>query len=289
MTKEVTQIVKDALREDVGKGDITSYLCRFGNRKAKACIIFKEKGIICGLGVIEAVFKSIDRKLIFKPAVKEGAIVKAGKVAAYIEGKARSILTAERTALNFLGHLSGIAAQTHRFVDRIRPYKVRIMDTRKTTPNMRRLEKYAVRVGGGHNHRMGLYDQVLIKDNHIKIGLREVGVSKEDTIKSLVTIAKKHAPKGMKIEVEVENLKEFKASLESCPDIIMLDNMSVRDISKAVKIRNAQISRTKPLLEASGGITLKNVRPIARTGVDIISTGSLTHSVKSLDVSLEII
>src|SRR3989338_3004361 len=158
MTKEVTQIVKDALREDIGRGDITSSLCRFGNRKAKACIIFKEKGIICGLGVIEAVFKSVDRKLIFKPAVKEGAIVKAGKVAAYIEGKAISILTAERTALNFLGHLSGIATQTHRFVDRIRPYKVRIMDTRKTTPNMRRLEKYAVRVGGGHNHRMGLYD-----------------------------------------------------------------------------------------------------------------------------------
>ncbi len=291
--EEVTQIVRDALREDVGKGDITSSLCRFADLKANAAIIFKGKGIVCGLKVMELVFKSVDRKLIFKPAVKEGAIVKAGKVVAYIEGKARSILTAERTALNFLGHLSGIATQTHRFVNRIKLYKVKIMDTRKTTPNMRRLEKYAVRVGGGHNHRMGLYDQVLIKDNHIKVGLQGAGnspgVGKKDIIKTLVTMAKRHAAKGMKVEVEVENLNEFKASLESCPDIIMLDNMSVRDISKAVKMRNAQPSRTKPLLEASGGITLKNVRKIARTGVDIISIGSLTHSVRSLDVSLEII
>ncbi len=287
--EKLTQIVKDALREDIGRGDITSSLCRFGNRKAKACVIFKDKGILCGLKVMELVFKSVDRKLIFKPAVKEGAIVKAGKVVAYIEGKVRSILTAERTALNFLGHLSGISTRTHEFVDKVKPYNVRIMDTRKTTPNMRCLEKYAVKAGGGHNHRMGLYDQVLIKDNHIKIGLRGVGVSKEDTIKSLVTMAKRHAPKGMKVEVEVENLKEFESALESCPDIIMLDNMPVRDISKAVKIRNAQPSRTKPLLEASGGITLKNVRKIARTGVEIISIGSLTHSVRSLDVSLEII
>ena len=289
MTKEVTQIVKDALREDTGEGDITTSLCGFGKRKAKACIIFKDKGIICGLNVLELVFKSVDKKLIIKPAVKEGAIVKAGKVAVYIEGKARSILTAERTALNFLGHLSGIATQTHRFVNRVKPYKVKIMDTRKTTPNMRWLEKYAVRVGGGHNHRMGLYDQVLIKDNHIKIGLGGIGVSKEDTIKALVTMAKRYAPKGMKVEVEVENLNEFKASLEACLDIIMLDNMSVRDITKAVKIRNAMARRSAPLLEASGGITLKNVRQIARTGVDIISIGSLTHSVRSLDVSLDII
>ncbi|MFH1407339.1 MAG: carboxylating nicotinate-nucleotide diphosphorylase [Candidatus Omnitrophota bacterium] len=277
----ITDIVKIALKEDMGRGDITSALTVSKNTKVKALIVAKSAGVVAGINIARDVFSLVDRKIKFRPAVKDGAAVKKGKIVARLNGPARGILTAERTALNLLGHLSGIASLTAEFKKRTRSYKVKIMDTRKTTPGMRLLEKYAVKAGGGANHRIGLWDQVLIKDNHIKIQKSKI---KNQKLKDAIRFAKKRAPKGMKIEAEVGNLSEFKAALEAKPDIIMLDNMPIADMCKAVKI-NAGLVK----LEASGNVTLANMRKIAATGVDMISIGALTHSANALDLSLEII
>ena len=306
--KKVESLIKKALAEDIGKGDITSRLCIPKGLKIKAGIIFKQQGIVCGLDIAKKVFRLVDKTTGFKTLFRDGANIRAGETVAKLSGPARSILTAERTALNFLGHLSGIATQTLRFVEKIRPYRVKILDTRKTLPNLRYLEKYAVRVGGGYNHRMGLYDQILIKDNHLLVaGYKKgwinpipanVGVRfiepfnykpQAASLKDLIRDIKKKRPKGVKVEVEVENLREFKQALKAEPDIIMLDNMSLKDIKRAVEIRklfNKQYAM--PLLEASGNVSLRNVRRIANTGIDMISVGSLTHSAKSIDLSLKI-
>jgi nicotinate-nucleotide pyrophosphorylase (carboxylating) len=217
-----------------------------------------------------------DKNIKFKPMVEEGAFVKKGKIIAHIYGKTRSILTAERVALNFLSFLSGISTETRKFVDAVRPYKVKIMDTRKTIPGLRLLEKYAVRMGGAFNHRMRLDEMLLIKDNHLKV------IKNYKALKGLLRKAKKY-----KVELEVKNLKEFKEALKLQPDIIMLDNMSIKNIRKAVQIRN-KLAHKAPKIEASGGIMLKNVKRIASCKVDMISIGALTHSVNSVDISLEI-
>jgi len=201
-----------------------------------------------------------------------------------IYGKARAILTAERTVLNFLAHLSGIATQTKGFIEKIKPYKAKILDTRKTTPGLRILEKYAVKCAGGFNHRLGLWDMVLIKDSHKKIRRSKIERRLEKvSIKELIKDARRKN-KNKKIEIEVENLREFQDALLARPDIIMLDNMDLKRIKKALVLRRGR----RPLIEVSGNITLNNVRAIAKTGVDMISIGSLTHSVKAIDFSLEV-
>ncbi|MBM3243793.1 MAG: carboxylating nicotinate-nucleotide diphosphorylase [Candidatus Omnitrophica bacterium] len=271
-------VIRHALVEDIGRGDITTQLTIPKDKEIVAKILLKEDCIICGLEVAEKVFKTIDTSVIFKALVSEGKKVKKGKYVARVAGKASSILSSERVALNLLTILSGIATRTREYVEQIEPYKTKISDTRKTLPGLRELQKYAVRVGGGHNHRMGLDEMILIKDNHIKV---TEGYEKLPSV-----------PKGFKIEIETQSLEEFKHALRFKPDVIMLDNMGLEDTKEAVKIRNnTEFKSHHPptKLEASGGINLDNVKKIAATGVDIISIGELTDSVKSIDMSLEII
>ncbi|MCX5710340.1 MAG: carboxylating nicotinate-nucleotide diphosphorylase, partial [Candidatus Omnitrophica bacterium] len=264
--------------EDIGSGDITTQLTIPKDKEINAVLIAKEDCVVCGLEVSEKVFKTVDRDVKFNPQVKEGQLIKNKKVIAKISGKAASILSAERVALNLLSMMSGIATKTHEYVKHIEPYKTKITDTRKTFPGLRELQKYAVRVGGGHNHRMGLDEMILIKDNHIKV---TEGYEKLPSV-----------PKGFKIEIEVQNLEEFNHALRFKPDVIMLDNMELADIKKAVKTRDdtpftSHHPRTK--LEASGGVDFKVVRKLAAAGVDIISIGELTHDVKSTDISLDVL
>ncbi len=273
-------LIKNALREDIGSGDITSQIIIPKDKKVRAALLLKERAIVCGLDIARRIFKTVDRTIKFRPKSKDGNLEKPGKIIARIEGNAHSILKAERTALNLLSHLTGVSTLTGAFVEAVRPYKARIYDTRKTIPGLRVLEKYAVKTGGGYNHRMGLYDGILIKDNHIASSVIRRSPS---LVRELAEIAKKKRPKGLKVEIEVINLAEFKEALKACPDIIMLDNMKISDIKEAVKIREHQT-----LIEVSGGVSMANVRAIARTGVDIISIGALTHSAKAVDISLEV-
>lgn len=284
---KLADLINNSLKEDVGSGDITSELLIPKNKEIKAIILLKEKAVIAGLSIAEKVFKSIDRKIKFKAKCLDGSLQDAGKVLAVLKGRARNILLAERTALNFLTHLCGVASLVHSFVREVKPSKVKILDTRKTLPGLRNLQKYAVLLGGGYNHRIGLWDEILIKDNHIAASCVRRQAS---GVRELIETVKKKKPRDMKTEIEVKNLREFKEALKAGPDIIMLDNMNVSDIGKAVAIRRkTQDSRRKTLLEVSGGVNLDNVRTIAKTGVDMISIGCLTHSVKAIDISLEII
>lgn len=294
-TKDLKIIVKKALSEDIGFGDITTKLFIPKESKGKAVILAKEELIVCGVPVAETVFKQVDKNISFSALIKEGTTAKRNDFIAKISGKTRSILSAERVALNFLGLLSGIATKTRDFVEAIQPYKTKILDTRKTIPGLRFLEKYAVRIGGGYNHRMSLDEMVMIKDNHIEVTRSPLRLRsgqaghKVTSLKNILKQNRNKIPKGMKIEIEVENLKQFKEVLNEMPDIIMLDNMSVSQIKEAVRLRNNLSGNYKPLLEASGGITLVNVKNYASTGVDMISVGALTHSIDSADVSLEIL
>jgi len=276
--EKLESIIRHALIEDIGRGDITTQLTIPKDKIIKAKIIAKEDFLVCGIVVAEKVFKSVDPSVEFVQKIKEGGLVKAGKTIALISGKASSILTAERVALNLLSLLSGIATKTREFVREIEPYKTKITDTRKTMPGLRELQKYAVRIGGGHNHRIRLDEMILIKDNHIKV---------TDGYTKLPSV-----PKGYKIEIEAQNLEEFKHALYFKPDIIMLDNMNIEDIKEAVKIRDNTDFKSHHLptkLEASGGIYLDNIKNYAATGVDIISVGELTDSVESVDVSLDVV
>jgi nicotinate-nucleotide pyrophosphorylase (carboxylating) len=271
--RELKSIIKRALTEDIGRGDITTQLSIPKDISIKAKIIAKENFLLCGIDLAKNVFKTIDPSLKFESKIKEGGQVFNKNTIAIISGKAGSILTAERVALNLLSLLSGIATKTSKFVKKIEPFKTKITDTRKTIAGLRYLQKYAIRIGSGYNHRMRLDEMVLIKDNHLKvIG----GYSKLPKV-----------PKRYKIEIETQNLKEFKHALSFKPDIIMLDNMKIRDILEAVKIRNSHQS-CLTWLEASGGIHLGNVKKYAATGVEIISIGELTDSIKSVDISLEV-
>jgi len=274
---ELKNIVKQALAEDIGKCDLTTEAFIPANKKARAEIIAKDNFVVCGLYVAELAFKIQDKAIKFKPLVREGEVVRKGDVLAEVTGKAGSVLTAERTALNFLSLLSAISTKTRKFVDAAKGYKAKIIDTRKTIPGLRILEKYAVRIGGGFNHRLSLDEMLLVKDNHIKV----VG-----SITKLNKIKRRYV-----IEIEVKTLKEFKEAMRYKPDMIMLDNMIIKDMRKAVYTRNVQSSKLLllPRLEASGGVNLKNIRKIASTGVDLISIGHLTHSIDSVDISLEVL
>jgi len=271
----VDKLIEQALLEDIGTGDITTESIIPSKLKAKGIIKTSEEGVVAGLDVACLIFQKLDSEIIFQEKIKDGIKVARDKVLAEITGPARTILKGERVALNFLQRMSGIATITSKFCQEVKDLPVRIVDTRKTTPGLRMLEKYAVRMGGGHNHRFGLYDAVLIKDNHIAVA---------GGIKSAVNSVRKQISHTVKIEVEVENLSQLQETLEMKVDIVMLDNMNLDTMIEAVKM-----IKGKALIEASGGVTLKNVREIAQTGVDLISVGALTHSVKSLDISMEII
>lgn len=279
----VMPIIKAALKEDIGKGDITTGALVDKFASSRASIITKEDCVVCGLEIAEWLMAQIDYSVRFKPNCKDGQFVGASKELAFLEGHSASVLRAERTMLNFLAFLSAIATKTKQLVDKVKPYGVKIMDTRKTIPLLRYLEKYAVFTGGGTNHRMGLYDQVLIKDNHIKSDKQDA----RNKLKNLVVLARKRSLKGTIIEIEVTNLEEFSDALSGNPDIIMLDNMAARDVRAALEIR--RLAKIKPLIEVSGGITLDTVEEYAKTKVDMISIGSLTNDVKSIDMSLEIV
>jgi len=272
---QIDKIIEQTLLEDIGTGDITTDFIIPYNLKTKGIIKTKEEGVIAGLNTANLVFKKLDSNIIFQEKIKDGTKVARNKILAEITGSARTILKGERVALNFLQRMSGIATTTSKFCQEVKDIPVRIVDTRKTTPGLRILEKYAVRMGGGYNHRFGLYDAVLIKDNHIAIS---------GGIKSAVNSVRKQISHTVNIEVEVENLSQLQEALEMKIDIIMLDNMNLDTMREAVKI-----VKGKALIEASGGITLEKVRKIAQTGVDLISVGALTHSVKSLDISIEIL
>lgn len=286
--ERVLPIIRAALKEDIGKSDITTSALVDKFLSSAAVMIAKDDCVICGLQIAEWVMAQVDYSVRFKPNCKDGDFVGKDKELAFLEGRVNSILRAERVMLNFMEFLSGIATKTKAFVDKAKPYGVKIMDTRKTYPLLRYLEKYAVSAGGGANHRMGLYDQVLIKDNHIKaISYKLSAVGKSSGLRELVDTARKKNVKGTVIEIEVSSPAEFEDALQGKPDIIMLDNMSPKDVKACVEIR--RMSRIKTLLEASGGIDLDNIEEYAKTGIDMVSIGALTHSVKAIDISLEIV
>ncbi|MCG8401148.1 MAG: carboxylating nicotinate-nucleotide diphosphorylase [Firmicutes bacterium] len=270
----LNELIDRCLEEDVGPGDMTTNSVVPPELESTGHIKAKQDGVVAGLPVARAVFGRLDPELNFIPLVEEGAEVAAGTLLARLEGRAGTILTGERLALNFLQRLSGVATLTYRSTRLVKDYPVRIVDTRKTTPGLRYLEKYAVRVGGGHNHRLGLYDAVLIKDNHIKAA---------GGIRQAVERARRAVPHTAKIEVEAEDLAGVAEALAAGADIIMLDNMNTADMSEAARLVNG-----RALLEASGGVTADTLPAVAATGVNIISVGALTHSAPALDISLDL-
>ncbi|MBM7856038.1 nicotinate-nucleotide pyrophosphorylase (carboxylating) [Desulfohalotomaculum tongense] len=268
------EIIRRCLVEDIGTGDITTNSLVPAGAVTTGLIQAKGSGVIAGMAVAERVFKNLDPEIVFEHKVSDGTKVEPRTVLAEVKGSARAVLTGERLALNFLQRLSGIATKTAELVELISMYPVKIVDTRKTTPGIRMLEKYAVRVGGGYNHRFGLYDAVLIKDNHIKIA---------GGITRAVNTARRQNPHTVKIEVEVQDLEGVQEALSVNVDIIMLDNMEPSLMREAVEMVNG-----RALVEASGGITKENIVPVAKSGVDLISIGALTHSVTALDISLDV-
>ena len=285
ISKETRFLIRKALREDIGTRDITTEALIPRNAIAKACIEAKQDGILCGGPVVSEVFRQIDSKLKVVQKVRDGAQVRKGQGVFTIRGRIRPILKAERTALNFLGRLSGVATLTHEFVALTRGTKAQVLDTRKTTPLWRELEKYAIRCGGGKNHRFGLWDEILVKDNHW-VAIRPL--LEKTACRYFAARLKSIRLRKIPLEVEVGNLRQLTHLLDGdfLPDRILLDNFPVRALKKAVQMVRKR--RAKLLLEASGGINLLNVRRIAKTGVDRISIGALTHSVSALDFSLEI-
>lgn len=275
--EELVQSIKAWLREDVGSGDVTTQMTIPVGHQSKGIIHAKEDGVICGIPIAELVFEIVDPTLSFTALVEEGQAVTKGTVIIEVEGSTHAILTGERLALNLMQRLSGVASRTASFVQVLDGLSTRLVDTRKTTPGHRMLEKYAVRVGGGFNHRFGLYDAVMIKDNHIK------GAG---GIRQAVGRARKNIPHTMSIEVETENLEQVEEALAAGADIIMLDNMSNEMMKQAVAKIKAKAPHVKT--EASGNVSLETVRGIAETGVDVISVGRLTYSFSSLDISLDL-
>ncbi len=274
---QIEEIIDGALAEDLGMGDVTTEALLTSDQKGVGFIMATEGGILAGIGVAEQVFHRVDPELNLEVFLEDGTRVKPGTKVAKVSGSITSILKSERVALNFLQHLSGIASDTSHYVERVEGLPVRIMDTRKTTPGLRSLEKYAVMVGGGKNHRMNLGDGILIKDNHIE-ALRSQGLN----IKEIVAKARQNAPHRLPVELEVRTVAEALEAVEAGADIIMLDNMNIEDMRKAVESIHG-----RALIEASGGITLDNVRAVAETGVNYISIGALTHSARALDINLE--
>lgn len=269
------QLVRDALAEDIGSGDITTEATVPRGAKGSARLIAKEDMVVAGLFIAEKAFELLDKSSVFRPNFEDGHEVKKGAVIATVAGRLQALLTGERVALNFLQRLSGIATITREFVKRIGRSDVRLLDTRKTTPGSRMLEKYAVKTGGGYNHRFGLFDAVLIKDNHI---------AASGGIQKAVRSVERKYRGSVPVEVEVTNFKEVREAIEAGADIIMLDNMDAEKIRKSLKI-----IKKRALVEVSGGVTLGNVRELAATGVDFISVGALTHSARSVDISMEVV
>lgn len=268
-------VLRQALAEDIGAGDITTLLTVPEERAARAEMIAKAEGIVAGLPIAEAAFRIVEPSVVWEASFQDGQRVGPGDVLATLTGPARGLLTAERVALNFAQHLSGVATLTMRFVTLIAGTRAKIVDTRKTTPGLRTLEKYAVRCGGGSNHRFGLADAVLIKDNHIAAG---------GGVAATVWRARELAPHTMRVEVECKTLAQVDDAVAAGPDIILLDNMNNEMLREAV-----QRIAGRALTEASGGVNLQTVAAIAKTGVDLISVGALTHSAPALDISLDIV
>jgi nicotinate-nucleotide pyrophosphorylase (carboxylating) len=269
---DVERLVLAALAEDLGAGDRTGEFVLEADATATAALLLNEPGVVCGLEVAATAFRSLDAEVRFERRTDDGERIGTTPFElANVEGDARALLAAERTALNLLGRMSGIATLTRRYVDAVADTGAQILDTRKTTPGLRTLEKLAVRCGGGRNHRFGLYDAVLIKDNHVRLG----GGIAESVRRAKET--------GLPVEVECETLDQLCEALDAAADAVLLDNMPLSMLREAVAL-----ARGRALLEASGGVTLDTVRAIAETGVDFVSVGALTHSARSLDVSLEV-
>ncbi len=272
--KAVEKIVKLSLKEDIGKGDITTDLIVNDKLKCLAIIKSKDTGVLAGNPIAELVFKRLDPRIKYIQRKKDGDTINPNDIIAEVRGSVRTVLTGERLSLNFLQRLSGIATLSQKFVNKTKGFDVKIIDTRKTTPGLRILEKYAVTVGGCYNHRFGLFDGILIKDNHVQIA--------GNVEKAVLKVRAKH--KNKEIEVETSNINQVREALKSGADIIMLDNMTPDKIKKAVKIIDS-----KAMTEASGEINLDNIGEYAKTGVDYISVGALTHSAKSLDIGLYVL
>ncbi|MBN1374970.1 MAG: carboxylating nicotinate-nucleotide diphosphorylase [Dehalococcoidia bacterium] len=274
----IEELIENAIDEDMPAGDVTTDSLVPAHSKGKADFLAKSSGILAGIDIAKLVFLKVDPFLKFLAFIRDGSPLKPGDILATVEGDVAGIYKAERASLNFLQHLSGIATYTHLYVEAVKGLPVKILDTRKTIPGLRILEKYAVLMGGGQNHRLNLSDMALIKDNHIAI-LRRQGLS----IKEIIQKARSSVPGHIKIEIETTSTKEALEAARAGADIVMLDNMDVNDIQKAVKLINR-----KAITEASGGVNLDTVRAIAMTGVDWISVGAITHSAKALDISLDI-
>lgn len=275
--EQVKDAINRALAEDLGNGDITTDTLITPELQGRASFLIKAQGVLAGIDIAHRVFLEVDRTIEMDILIKDGTRIQKGDIAAKVSGNLASILKAERTALNFLQRLSGIATETARYVIAVKGLPVKILDTRKTTPGLRYLEKYAVLMGGGQNHRMNLSDGMLIKDNHL-----ETLYKKGMTVNDILALAKQNAGKTLKVEIETKTLDEVEQAAAAGVDIIMLDNMSTEMMKEAVKIIGGRAKT-----EASGNITLDNVTDVAETGIDFISVGALTHSVKALDISLE--
>lgn len=278
MEESVERLIEAALAEDIGPGDLTAAYFVSAERRATGFIVAREAGVLSGGEVAQEVFRRVDPEIEAVPLVADGARISAGAYVMKLEGPARSLLTAERTALNFMQRMSGVASATWSYVDAIRGSSARILDTRKTIPGWRVLDKAAVVHGGGTNHRMGLYDRVMVKDNHL------VAEGRMEELKEAIRRLKaEHA--GVEVELEADRLEQVAAFLElDHVDYLLLDNMDLGELRQAVALRG---DRKGPLLEASGGVTLDTVAGIAATGVDFISVGAITHSVKALDLALD--
>jgi len=274
MDEQIQAIVERALAEDVGSGDVTSQWILPPELGVQGHLLVKAQGVLAGLEVARQVFRQVDERITFQARMKDGHALSKGDIVATVEGPAASILTAERTALNFLQRMSGIATLTRRYVEAVAGTRAVILDTRKTAPGLRLLDKWAVRLGGGQNHRLGLYDMVLIKDNHI--------AAAGGSTQAVERVRQKNQ-RGLAVEVEVKSLAELEEALALSVDRIMLDNMDLDEMRRAVEMTAGRVP-----LEASGNVTLENVAAIAATGVDYISVGALTHSVKALDISLDV-
>ena len=277
ISREIKDLIDVALAEDIGSGDPTTDTLIDPRLMGSASLVSREDGVIAGIDVATTVFTQFDPALSTVALVEDGSSVTAGDQLACVKGNVASILKAERTAVNFLQHLSGVATQTRRYVDAVEGYRAQIVDTRKTTPGLRKLEKYAVTMGGGRNHRHNLADGILIKDNHIEaLALSGVGIGE------IVKRALSGASHMIKVEIEVETIKDLEEALDAGADLVLLDNMEPEQMETAVRLASG-----RAVVEASGGITLETVREIAKTGVDIISVGALTHSAPSLNISLD--
>ena len=277
LSEQTKELIRKALAEDIGGGDCTTLWSVPGDHGSTARIIARGSGIVAGMPVAEYLVTQFDPQPVLKSAIPDGQMVTAGQVVAELAGLTKQLLSLERTLLNFLQRLSGVATLTRRFVERVEGTRVRILDTRKTTPGLRELEKYAVRVGGGFNHRIGLYDYVLLKENHI---------SAAGGITKAVQAVKKANHRNLPVEVETRTLDEVREALKSGVSRIMLDNMTVEQMSVAVELIRNSSARTVPEIEASGDINLRIVREVAETGVDFISVGALTHSAPILNLTM---